>query len=72
MAKTMAKLENRKRENITLIWGTNHFGGGLCTKLIPFSMFPFRSALQASRSSFSSELMCGMGFVAFSAPEGYP
>lgn len=48
-----------------------YFGGGFCTKLIPFSTLPLRSALQASRSFFSSELMSGIGLVAFSAPEGY-
>lgn len=34
-------------------------------------MLPLRSAFAASRSFFSSEFMSGMGFVAFSAPEGY-
>ena len=48
-----------------------YFGGGFCTKLMPFSMLPLRSALAASRSFFSSELMSGIMFVAFSAPEGY-
>lgn len=48
-----------------------YFGGGFCTKLMPFSMLPLRSALAASRSCFSSELMFGIMFVAFSAPEGY-
>ena len=46
-----------------------HFGGGLCTKSIPFSMLPFNPVLQASRSFFSSSLTCERMFVAFSAPE---
>ena len=30
-----------------------HFGGGLRTNSIPFSMFPFKPAVQGSRSFFS-------------------
>ena len=51
--------------------GMIYFGGGFCTKLIPFSMLPLRSALQASRSCCSPKLMSGMRLMAFSAPEGY-
>lgn len=60
-------VERRKERQM----GEDYFCGGLCAKLTPFAMLPFKPSTQALRRVFSFSSRLFRGLMAFSAPEVY-